>query len=284
MSAVKFGVTYFPTDYAIPPADLGRECEARGFESLWVAEHTHIPASRESPWPGGADLPQEYWHTLDPFVALTAAAMVTTGLRVGTGIALVIQRDPIVLAKEVASLDHISGGRFLFGVGGGWNREEMRDHGTDPALRWGVLRERIEAMKEIWTKDDAEYHGRYVDFGPMWSWPKPVQKPYPPILVGGDGPNTFKRVVAYGDAWSPIVGRSSATPFEDRLAEFRRYCEDHGRPGIPVTVYFVGRLDEEQLRRFAGLGVERLICYVPPAGADQVIPRLDRYAELLAKL
>lgn len=281
---MKIGATIFPTDYAMDMRDLGLACEARGLESLWVAEHSHIPTSRESPWPGGPELPQEYWHTLDPFVALTAAAAVTKTLLVGTGVALVVQRDPIHTAREVASLDHLSGGRFLFGVGGGWNREEMRDHGTDPAQRWGVLRERVEAMKAIWAHDVAEYHGRHVDFGPMWSWPKPVQKPHPPIFVGGDGPNTFKRVLAYGDAWSPIVGRESGRPFEERIAEFRAYCEEHGRPGIPVTVFFAGRLDEAAVERFQKLGVERVVAYLPAAREDQVMPRLDRYGELVAAL
>ena len=176
---MKFGAFIFPTDYSIDPAELAREVEARGFESLWFPEHTHIPVSRRTPYPGGAELPEEYSHSLDPFVALGAAAAVTERLKLGTGITLVIERDPITLAKEVATLDHISNGRVLFGVGGGWNREEMANHGTDPSRRWKLLRERIEAMKAIWTQDEAEYHGEFVDFDPIWSWPKPVQRPPP---------------------------------------------------------------------------------------------------------
>ncbi|HWN92576.1 MAG TPA: TIGR03619 family F420-dependent LLM class oxidoreductase, partial [Verrucomicrobiae bacterium] len=177
---MKYGVAMFPTDYAIQADALARELEARGFESLWLPEHTHIPTSRKSPWPGGADLPRDYWHTLDPFVALGAAAAVTKTLMLGTGICLVIERDPIILAKEVASLDFISGGRVLFGIGGGWNAEEMEDHGTPFGERWKILRELIAAMKVIWTQEEAEYHGKYVNFDKLWSYPKPVQKPYPP--------------------------------------------------------------------------------------------------------
>ncbi|MGH7622669.1 MAG: TIGR03619 family F420-dependent LLM class oxidoreductase, partial [Gemmatimonadaceae bacterium] len=174
---MRFGIAMFPTDYAIPVTELGRVAEDLGFESLFFPEHTHIPASRLTPWPGGAPLPEEYSHTLDPFVAMAAVAAVTSTLRVGTGICLVMERDPITLAKEVASVDHLSNGRMLFGIGGGWNREEMEDHGTKPSLRWKILRERVLAMKQIWTEDAAEFHGEYVDFEPLWSWPKPVQKP-----------------------------------------------------------------------------------------------------------
>src|ERR1700738_4652780 len=180
---MQFAVFIFPTEYTIKVVDLARATEDLGFESLWVPEHTHIPADRRSPWPGGAELPREYSHTLDPFLALSAAAAVTTRLRLGTGVCLVIEKDPIVTAKEVATLDLLSDGRFLFGVGGGWNLEEMADHGTDPAARWKLLRERVEAMKAIWTQDDAQYHGQLVDFDPLWSWSKPVQKPHPPVIV-----------------------------------------------------------------------------------------------------
>src|SRR5436190_900736 len=181
--------------------DFGHE--ERGFESLWFPEHTHIPASRETPWPGGADLPEQYWHTYDPFVALSAVAQATERLRLATGICLIIQRDPITTAKEVASLDRLSGGRFLFGVGAGWNREEMQNHGTDPDRRFGVMRERIEAMKAIWTQDEPEYHGKHVDFDPLWSWPKPLQQPHPPVWVGGSSPKVIDRVVRFGDGWMP---------------------------------------------------------------------------------
>ena len=204
---MKFGAFMFPTDYSIGPAELATEVEARGFESLWFPEHTHIPASRQSPYPGGGELPQEYSHTLDPFVALGAAAAVTERILLGTGISLIIEHDPITLAKIVATLDQISGGRVLLGVGGGWNREEMSNHGTDPSRRWKLLRERIEAMKAIWTQDAAEYHGEFVDFDPIWSWPKPVQQPHPPIILGNAGAGAVGRAVSYADEWMPIGGR-----------------------------------------------------------------------------
>src|SRR5215510_3238680 len=187
----------FPTRYSIGIVELARAVEERGFESLFVPEHTHIPTSRRSPWPGGADLPPEYRETLDPFLALTAAATVTERIRLGTGICLVVERDPITTAKEVATLDLLSGGRFLFGIGGGWNREEMENHGTDPKQRFKVMRERVLAMKEIWTKEEPSYRGRFVRFDPIWSWPKPVQRPHPPILIGGSGDRVLERVVEY---------------------------------------------------------------------------------------
>ena len=206
---MKIGLMMFPADYAIRPDDLAREAEARTFDSLWFPEHTHIPTSRRSPWPGGGELPQEYWHTHDPFVALSMAAAVTTQLKVGTGICLLIERDTITTAKEVATLDFLSNGRFLFGIGGGWNVEEMGHHGTVFKTRWKKLREQIAAMKTIWTEDAAEYHGEFVNFEPIWSWPKPVQKPHPPILLGGHSPQVLQRVVEYCDGWMPIGGRAT---------------------------------------------------------------------------
>ena len=208
---MKHGVTMFPTDYSVRPDDFARMVEEHGFESVWFPEHTHIPAGRRTPYPGGTDLPQEYWHTYDPFVALTAAAMVTTNLKLGTGICLVIERDPITTAKEVASLDVLSGGRFIFGIGGGWNAEEMENHATEFKKRWRILRERVLAMKAIWTQEEAQFHGRYGNFEPIWSYPKPVQKPHPPILMGGDGATTFQRVIEFCDGWMPINrGRAQA--------------------------------------------------------------------------
>ena len=197
------GVAIFPTHDAIAPADMARLAEERGHESLFFPEHTHIPAARQTPWPGGRELPRKYAHTLDLFVAATAAVTATTRLRVGSGICLVIERDPITTAKEVASVDYLSGGRFEFGVGAGWNREEMANHGTDPRHRMALLRERVEAMKAIWTSDEASYAGEYVKFERIWSWPKPAQRPYPPVLVGGNGPGVLDRVLAFGDAWFP---------------------------------------------------------------------------------
>ena len=224
------GAMMFATDYSMRPDELARALEERGFESMWVPEHTHIPASRISPWPGGPDLPQMYWHTYDPFVALTAAAAVTTNLKLGTGICLMIERDPITTAKEVASLDLISNGRFIFGIGGGWNAEEMEDHGTNFKRRWRILRENILAMKAIWTEDEPEFHGRYVNFDKMWAWPKPAQRPHPPILMGGDGPTTFDRVLEYCDGWMPISGRAAEGPgLPEKIQLLKRRAEDIGR-------------------------------------------------------
>jgi probable F420-dependent oxidoreductase len=279
---MKYGVYQFNTDYAIRADELGREVEARGFESLFVPEHTHIPASRKSPWPGGPNLPREYWRTLDPFVTLTAAAAVTTRLKVGTGICLVIERDPITLAKEVASLDHISRGRVLFGVGGGWNAEEMAHHGTDFASRWKILRERIAAMKEIWTKDEAEYHGKFVNFDKLWAYPKPVQKPHPPILMGGSGPHARQRAVDFDGHWMPIVGRDS---IEEGLADLRQRAEKAGRDPATVTVSLFGaRPDEAKLSAWRDVGVHRALFNLPSAGRDEVLPLLDKYAALAAKV
>jgi len=270
---VKFGIAIFPTDYAISMTELGPAVEQAGFESLWVAEHSHIPASRETPWPGGAELPKHYWHTLDPFVALTAAALATKKLKVGTGICLVVERDPIHTAKQVASLDHLSDGRFLFGIGGGWNKEEMADHGTDFSPRWKLLRERVEAMKAIWTQDASEYHGEMVDFGPMWCWPKPIQKPYPPIILGGSGPNAPKRVVAYADGWMPNRGDVLS-----RLAELRELAKAAGRGDIPITTYPSATKDD--IEKMQNAGVDRCIWYVPADGRDQALDRLDELEKL----
>ena len=274
---MKFGVYMFPTDYAIDPVSLGRAAEAHGFESLFVPEHTHIPTSRRSPFPGGGELPKEYSHTLDPFVALGAVAAATERLMLGTGICLVIERDPITLAKEVASLDFVSGGRVLFGIGGGWNREEMENHGTDPTRRWKVLRERIEAMQQIWTEDAAEYHGEFVDFDPIWQWPKPIQKPHPPVIIGGDGANTLQRVVRYGDGWMPIGRRAD---FKARIDELNRLAAAAGRADIPVTI-FGAAPKPEVIDAYAEAGVERLLFHLPPAPRDEVLPLLEQRAELV---
>jgi probable F420-dependent oxidoreductase len=274
---VRFGLTIFPTDYAIDPAELGRAAEAAGFEALFFAEHTHIPVSRDTPRPGGGELPRRYWHTIDPFVALTAVAAVTERLRIGTGICLVVERDPIVTAKAVASVDLLSGGRFEFGVGAGWNREEMRNHGTDPERRFSLMRERIEAMKEIWTQDEPEYHGEHVDFEPIWSWPKPVQQPHPPVLVGGTGPKALDRVLRFGDEWMPnrVADPSDLGP---RVAELRERAGRH----VPVT-YFGADPDDAFVDKLAAAGVDRTLLQLPDAGADDVLPLVDRYAELAAR-
>jgi probable F420-dependent oxidoreductase len=271
---LKFGVSIFPTDYAIAMDELAPAAEQVGFESLWVAEHSHIPTSRVSGRPGGDELPKQYWHTMDPFVALTVAAMASKTLRVGTGICLVVQRDPIHTAKDVASLDHISNGRFDFGIGGGWNLEEMADHGTDPSRRWKLLRERVEAMKAIWTQEVSEYHGEMVDFGPMWSWPKPVQKPHPPVILGGSGPKILERVVRYGDGWMPNRG-----VVMERIPELQSLAKAAGRGRIPVTVY--PKANAEDIERYARAGVDRCIYWVPPDGRDAALRKLEELAGLV---
>jgi probable F420-dependent oxidoreductase len=271
---MKFGVAIFPTDQVPAPAEVARMAEDRGFESLLFPEHTHIPGSRESPYPAGGELPPEYSRTYDPFVALTAAAHATERLLIGTGICLIIQRDPIITAKEVASIDRLSGGRFLFGVGAGWNAEEMRDHGTDPARRFGVMRERVEAMKAIWTEDEASYHGRYVDFDRIWCWPKPVQHPYPPVLVGGNGPRVLDRVVAFGDEWMP--NRVSDDEMVARIAELQSRAQQAGRSPIPVTVMGLMR-DPARIERLEKAGVGRGMFWLPPDGPEAVEQAFDRY-------
>jgi probable F420-dependent oxidoreductase len=277
--AMKFGVMMFATDYAIRIDELARAAEERGFESLFLPEHTHIPASRRTPWPGGRELPREYWHAHDPFVALAVAASSTKRLKVGTGICLVIERDPIVLAKEVASLDALSDGRFVFGIGGGWNVEEMENHGTDPKQRWRLLRERVLAMKAIWREEEAEFHGELVNFGPIWSYPKPVQKPHPPILLGGEGRFTLQRVVEFCDGWFPR-GRGESD-IVGGIADLRARAEAVGRDPASLSVSVFGaRPEETVLRRYAQAGVLRAILPLPSAGRDTVLPLLDRYAEL----
>ncbi len=271
---MKFGVAIFPTDYAISMTELAPAAEQVGFESLWVAEHSHIPTSRQTPWPGGADLPKPYWHTMDPFVALTVAALASKTIRVATGICLVIQRDPIHTAKQAASVDLVSNGRFIFGIGAGWNREEMADHGTDFSSRWKLLREKTEAIKNIWTQDVAEYHGEMVDFGPMWCWPKPVQKPHPAVILGGSGPKILERVVRYADGWMPNRG-----DVIERIPELQRMAKDAGRERIPVSYY--PKPGAEEIERLAKAGVDRCIYYVPPDGRDAALTKLEDLATMI---
>jgi probable F420-dependent oxidoreductase len=270
-----FGVAIFATEDVQEPAELARMAEARGFESLFFPEHTHIPASRETPYPGGGELPPEYSRTYDPFVALTAAACATVRLRIGTGICLVIERDPIITAKEVASIDRLSGGRFLFGVGAGWNAEEMRNHGTEPSERFGIMRERIEAMKAIWTQEEASYSGRHVEFERIWCWPKPVQSPHPPVLVGGNGPRVLERVAAYGDEWMPNRVKDDVLP--GRVAELHRLAEERGRHGLAVTLVAPMRTPDG-LESLEKAGVHRLVSWLPAHGHDAVERALDEYA------
>ena len=280
---MQFGAMMFSTDYSIRPDDLARLLEDRGFESMWVPEHTHIPASRVSPWPGGADLPKDYWHTYDPFVALTAAAGATSTIKLGTGICLMMERDPITTAKEIASLDMISRGRFIFGIGGGWNAEEMADHGTNFRRRWRLLRENILAMKEIWTKEEAEFHGNFVNFDKMWAYPKPVQKPHPPIIMGGDGPTTFDRVVEYCDGWMPISGRQSQGPsLREKIVLLKRQAEEAGRDPESISITSFGtRPSDELAERMEADGVDRVIFTLPSAERDQILPIIDECAKYI---
>ncbi len=278
-----FGALMFFTEHAISAVDFARALEERGFESVWAPEHSHIPTSRRSPWPGGGELPKVYSEAMDPFVSLTAAAVATSRLRLGTGVCLVQQRDPIQTAKLVASLDQVSNGRFLFGVGGGWNAEEMADHGTEFKTRFKLMRERIEAMKEIWTKPKAEYHGDMVDFPEMMAWPKPVQQPHPPILVGGAFPQAARRAIRYGDGWCPIGGRPGSSP-TDVLAQFRQMAEAAGRDpqSLPVTLFGVAE-DADRLARCRDQGVARVVVMLPSENRDKILPTLDRWAGLIRR-
>src|SRR5260370_30388200 len=268
---MKFGVAIFPTDYAISMSELAAAAEQLGFESLWMAECSHLPLSRQSPSPAGGELTKHYLHTMDPFVALTVAAVATKTIKIATGIWLHIERDPIHTAKETASLDLVSNGRLIFGVGGGWNREEMADHGTEFSTRWKLLRERVEAIKAIWTQEEPEYHGDMVDFGPTWSWPKPVQKPHPPVLLGGSGPKILERVVRYADGWMPNRGQAV-----ERIPELQEMARAAGRGPIPVSYY--PQAEASEIARLATAGVERCIWYVPPARPDHPLSKLEELA------
>jgi probable F420-dependent oxidoreductase len=276
---MQFGASMFFTDYSMTPAALARALEDRGFESVWAPEHSHIPAARKTPWGGGGELPKRYYDVMDPFISLTLAAAATTTLLLGTGVCLVNQRDPIQTAKLVASLDHVSGGRFLFGIGVGWNREEMENHGTAFDTRAKLVRERIEAMKEIWTKPKAEYHGEFVNFDPIMAWPKPVQRPHPPVLVGGAFPQGARRALRYGNGWIPIAGRA---PLQESLAAFRSMTADSGRDPAAVPVSTFGAPEDlDEIRRFGELGVSRMVVTLPSAQADAILPVLDRWAALI---
>jgi probable F420-dependent oxidoreductase len=270
-----FGIGYFPTHDAMGPGALAQLVEDHGFESLFFAEHTHIPASRESPYPGGGELPVKYSHCYDLFVALTAAAAATSRLRIGSGICLVIERDPIVTAKEVASIDHLSGGRLEFGIGAGWNREEMRNHGTDPRTRMRLMEDRVRAMQAIWTQDEASYHGEFTDFDRIWSWPKPAQRPYPPILVGGNGPTVVDRVLAYGDAWFPNFARS-----EDVLERARELV---ARAERPIGLHAISvPADPAMLEQLATAGFARAVRWVPSGGRGVIEPALEKWEHAIA--
>ncbi len=281
-----FGAAMFFTDYSMSAADLARALEARGFESVWAPEHSHIPTSRRSPYGGGGgELPKQYYDVMDPFVSLSAAAAVTRTIKLGTGVCLITQRDTIQTAKSVASLDQVSGGRFLFGIGGGWNAEEMEDHGTQFKTRFKLMRERVEAMKEIWTKDAAEYHGELVDFAPMAAWPKPVQKPHPPVIVGGAFPHSARRALRYGDGWIPNASRAQYADVTDFLPHFRQMAAEVGRDvtQVPVTIWGATE-DYDRLRRYQDQGIARVIVSLPPENAAATLPTLDRWAELIGRI
>ena len=271
-----FGVTMFPTDYSIQPVELARAVEERNLDSLFFPEHTHIPASRATPFPGGGDLPKMYWHTHDPFVALGACAAVTSTIKLGTGICLVIERDPITLAKEIASIDMISNGRFILGIGAGWNREEMENHGANYPRRWAEVREKVLAMKAIWSQDDAEYHGEFVNFDPIWSYPKPVQEGGPPIWIGANSDWVFDRLAEYGDGWMPIGGLGSGN-----MDKLNTAFDKAGRSVNDLDMALFGApTDIEKLKGRIDQGFDHLIFNLPSDGPDKVLPLLDKYAEL----
>jgi probable F420-dependent oxidoreductase len=280
-----FGAGMFFTDYSMAPGELAVALEERGFESVWAPEHSHIPLSRKTLFSSGGELPKQYYDAMDPFVTLTAAAVATKALKIGTGVCLVQQRDAIQTAKLVASIDQVSKGRFLFGVGGGWNQDEMENHGTVFATRFKRMRESIEAMKEIWTKSTAEYHGEFVNFDPMMAWPKPVREPHPPIIVGGAYPQGARRAIRYGDGWIPHAKRPHYDDVSEFMPQFRQLATEAGRDPttVPVTLWGIPE-DIDRLKRYQDLGVSRVIVSLEAVGADKVLPVLDRWAGLIGQM
>jgi probable F420-dependent oxidoreductase len=279
---MKFGGAMFFTDYSMTAMDLAKALEDRGFESVWAPEHSHIPVSRKTPFPGGGDLPKQYCDAMDPFVVLAAASQVTKTIKLGTGVLLVQQRDAIQTAKLVASIDQVSQGRFLFGVGGGWNQDEMENHGTVYATRFKRMRESIEAMKEIWTKEQAAYHGEFVNFDPVIARPKPVHKPYPPIHVGGAFPHGARRAIRYGDGWIPTAGRGDIA---EALPKFHDMVREAGRDPASIEVSLFGLGDDlDRIKRFADLGVTRVVPMFPPEKADTVLPIIDRWTKIMQQV
>ena len=273
----KFGVSIFPTDYSIQPVEIAKEAEARGFQSLFFPEHTHIPTNRNTPFPGGGELPKQYWHSHDPFVALGACAAVTSEIRLGTGICLIIERDPITTAKEIASLDMISNGRTIIGIGAGWNREEMENHGADFKNRWQIVKEKVEAMRAIWTNEEPECHGKYVDFDPIWSYPKPIQDGGPPIWMGANSKWVFERIADYADGWMPIggLGSGNMNRLKEALDSKNRKIEDL------TLALFGGPKDRAQIVGRIEQGFDEVIFSLPSEGPDQVLPLLDEYADIV---
>lgn len=274
------GVCYFPTDYGIDIRELARAAEDRGFDSLLLPEHTHIPKSRRTPFPGGGELPKAYSHTHDPFVALSFAAAATTKILLGTGICLVPQRDPIITAKSVASLDRLSHGRFIFGIGGGWNVDEMEDHGARYDTRFKLMRERILAMKALWTQDEASFHGEMVNFDPVWLYPKPLQRPHPPILLGGPSDFTLQRVVEFCDGWMPLA-RSGFNATE-AVARLQQTANAAGRDYSTLSISaFAAPPEEAPLAQYREAGIQRAILAIPDLTRDEILSLLDNYARLV---
>ena len=277
----RFGICMFPTEYSMDPVALATAVETRGLDSVFFPEHTHMPASRRTPWPGGAELPKHYSHTHDPFIALAACAAATSRIQLGFGVCLLTQRDPIVTAKAVASLDRLSGGRVIFGVGAGWNREEMEHHGMPFDKRWAVLRERVLAMKKLWTEEAAEFHGEYVDFEPSWSYPKPHQAGGPPVWLGATSKWIAARVAEYGDGLMPIYGRTGGFSFD----QLKAACEARGRDPVSIQLAVFGPPPKEAvLHELLAQGYRHFIFQVPCDVADEVLPRLDKLAAVVEKM
>ncbi len=283
---MQYGLAYFPTDLAMQPVEFGEAAEAAGFESIWFAEHSHIPVSRRTPWggrEGAPPLPEHYWRTHDSIVALAAIAARTETIRLGTGIALLAQHDTIWMAKQIASLDVISGGRAIFGIGYGWNIEEMENHGVDPSRRRAIVREKALAVKKIWTQDEASFEGDHVSFDAMWSWPKPLQEPHPPIVIGGAGtPVTFRHIAEFGDGWMPLYGRF---PIGDNVAQLRAQAEAAGRDpaSIDVTVYMAPK-DAAVVEELRSAGVDRILFGVKSVGADEARVQIEELGKFAATL
>jgi probable F420-dependent oxidoreductase len=282
---MKFGASMFFSDYSMTPAELAVALEQRGFDIIWAPEHSHIPLSRKTPFVLGGDLPKRYYDVMDPFVTLTAAAMATKTLKVGTGVCLIAQRDAIQTAKLVASIDQVSGGRFVFGVGNGWNQDEMENHGTVFASRHKLAREKIEAMKAIWTQDKAEYHGEFVNFDPVAAWPKPVQKPHPPIIIGGAFPYSARRAVRYGNGWMPQVTEYAKAPLVELIPRFRQMASESGRDPNELEISIGAQQpDADLIRRYQDAGVARVSCSLESAKAPVILPILDRWVEVMRKV
>ena len=277
---MEYGVSMVPTDYSIDPAELAVAAEERGFESLWFPEHSHIPLSRKSPWPGGAELPKQYYDCMDPFIVLATAASVTKTINLCTGICLIIQRDVLQLAKEVATLDQLSKGRVILGIGAGWNAEEMADHGTAFETRMSLMEERVAALKIIWTESKPEFSGKFVNFEPMMTWPKPIQKPHPQILIGGGFPHAAKRAISYGDGWMPIGGRG--WDVVETLPKFRQMAAEAGRNPDDLGITIFGATDDAaMLKGYRDASVNRTVFSLPSASRDEILPLLDQYAGMM---